>query len=250
MESISPLSFCLPETSAPALNRGLAILAALGQEVPRSLEHLSNELALPKASVFRLLETLTAIGVVRKTENKRYEALWRLTPIGDPQVLFRESIEQKMAGLCEATGCTIEWYEPCAEGMSLILQSNPNSELCVKAQPGFLRAWADEFEAVARLGAAFAPNAPEITETRTYVRNGVMAPLAGDDIQQQLAAARQDQTAFDTVYNANGVRRIATAVFTKDGHFRGVLAVAEVYHFKPGKSAQTFIQQLKTILNS
>ncbi len=236
------------KATAPALNRGLAILATLGKDVPRSLENLSEELALPKASVYRLLETLTSIGIIRKNADKRYQALWQLQPIGDPMALYRQSMQSKMDLLCNSTNCTVEWYEPCAEGMRLILQSNPDNELCVKAEPGFLRDWSTEFEAVARLGAAFAEEAARITKTKAYLRNGLLKPLSQAEISRQRKAAESERTAHDTAFNTNGVRRLAAAAFDADDNFLGVLALAEIYHFNRRNLTRSFLQQLKTTL--
>ncbi|MGE9296201.1 MAG: helix-turn-helix domain-containing protein [Puniceicoccales bacterium] len=249
MKTTTPHDLCDTESPAPALNRGLALLVALGNESPRSLDSLCNELNLPKASVFRLLDTLVLVGMVRKMPDKRYQPLWRLQPVGDPRELFRESMRAKMATLCESTGCTIEWYETAPEGMLLTLQANPNSELCVKAQPGYLRDWSTEFEAVARLGAAFASEAPEVTATRAYKRNGEIEALSIADIEQLLTDARNTQSAVDTAYNINGVRRIACVALDENGALVGVLALAEAYHFNQRDLSSDYLKQLKSVLN-
>ncbi|WP_269524577.1 helix-turn-helix domain-containing protein [Coraliomargarita parva] len=236
------------DTSAPALSRGIAILGTLAQDGPQNLEQLSSEMSLPKASVFRLLDTLAKIGIVRKTSDKRYESLYQLLPLDDPMAQFRQALEPKMEALCQTTDSTIEWYEPSEAGMHLILQRNPDRELCVKAEPGFLRDWDSEFEAVARLGAAFAPDAPKVESTQAYTSNGVLENLNASDIESFLKDARDTETAHDLAFNTNGVRRAAVAAFDAKHQFLGVLALAEVYHFNTRNLSRDYLKQLKATL--
>lgn len=217
-------------TPAPALNRGLAVLAALGEQGPLSLENLAGSLRLPKASVFRLLDTLRQVGMVRKNPDKSYEPLWRLQPLGDARTGYRDAVITRMDALCAATARTVEWYEPCAEGMRLIHQVNPDTELRVQAQPGFLRRWNVEFEAVARLAHAFAVEAPAVSATSLYVSHGVLKTLTTAKVRALLAEARKTRTAHDTAYNTNGVRRYAAAAVGPGG-LTGILAIAECHRF-------------------
>ncbi len=244
-------AFCRAATTAPALNRGLAVLAALGEESALSLDDLAVRLCLPKASVFRLLGTLQQIGMVRKTADKRYEALWGLQPLGDARTHQRRRIEAKMPALCSATGCTVEWYEPSEAGMDLVRQINPDSELRVQARPGFVRKWGEEFEAVARLGYAFAREAPPVAPAQMYVDDGVLKKISRQEAVRLIAKAREDKAAGDLPFNSNSVRRCAVGVFDDAGEtFFGVLALAECFRFSRKPSAQsTFLKQLKTALN-
>lgn len=236
------------KTSAPALSRGLAVLATLDVQSPRSLESISSSLSLPKASTLRLLETLEKVGMVQKRADKRYEPLWSLQPIGDARASFRQMLQQKMSSLCQHLLCTLEWYEPDDEGMRLVLQYNPQTEVHVKARPGFLRDWATEFEAVARLGAAFAPQAPEIRASSAFIRNGQLRALTRQEIASQLTAARESRQASDKAYNKQGVRRHAVAAFNEEGGFLGVLAIAEVVSFGPRRQIASLLKELHKTL--
>lgn len=247
MKHVDPLFFCHAETPAPALGRGLAILAALGQDSPQSLESLVTRLKLPKASVFRLMATLETLGMVRRTPQKTYEPLWQLQPATDPLTLLRNRLEARMPALCEESRCTIEWYEPGPEGMRLVLQKNPESELCVKVRPGYVRPWGDELEAVSRLGYAFYPDAPDPVPMDHYPTNGEKHPLPLAKVRAQIALARREENAFDPAYNSNAVRRFAVAVI-EDGQFSGVLALAEAYHFTQRPGADTRFRQLRSLL--
>ncbi|MFH1497286.1 MAG: helix-turn-helix domain-containing protein [Verrucomicrobiota bacterium] len=217
-------------TPAPALSRGLAVLATLDAKGPLSLETLAGSLRLPKASVFRLLETLRIAGMVRKNPDKTYAPLWRLQPLQSGRTHYRDAVIARMDALCAATACTIEWYEPCAEGMRLVHQVNPDTELRVQARPGFLRNWRVEFEAVTRLAHAFAAEAPAVSGTSMYAAHGVLKPLPAAKVRALLADARATRAAQDTAYNTNGVRRHAVAATGPDG-LTGILALAECHRF-------------------
>lgn len=75
MKLTDPIHFCRSASTAPALNRGLAALGLLGEEgSPLSLESLAARLGLPKASLFRLLDTLQNLGLVRQAEDEFFNA--------------------------------------------------------------------------------------------------------------------------------------------------------------------------------
>lgn len=249
MKLCDPLFICRPVTAAPALNRGLAVLAALGLQSPRSLDQLTTLLDLPKASVFRLLETLEKVELVRKRTDKRYEALWALRPLEDAWTLRRKRLQAEITALCQTTGCTVEWYEPTQAGMKLVLQGNPETELCVKAKPGFLRDWTTEFEAVTRLGHAFCAHAPKLRSIPIYVANGKTRPLPAPRIQKLIQECKAEAATYDLMFNTNGVRRHAAAAFDDDTKtFLGVLAIAEGYHFTRRPRTQTYLKMLKSTL--
>src|SRR5690606_25451815 len=118
--------------------------------------------------------------------------------------IHRRRIESHFEGLCETTKCTVEWYEPCENGLSLLRQTQPDSELRVQAKPGYLRAWGGEFEAVARLGYAFSSYAPPLLSPKAYVSNGVLKSISKQTALKWLAEARQTRMAKDDCFNCNG----------------------------------------------
>ncbi|MDQ8193514.1 helix-turn-helix domain-containing protein [Coraliomargarita sp. SDUM461004] len=237
------------ESSAPALERGLRLLKLLEDQAAMSLDQISRQLETPKASTLRLLTTLEHMGIVRKHLNKEYQALFRLQPLHSPLERFRDSLKAKMATLVASTACTAEWYEPTQEGMQLIHQTNPETELCVQARPGFLRDWHTEFEAVICLGHAFASQAPSLEQSQRYTANGILSSMNPSKLQKLVQTAKSQQTAYDLAFNSNGVRRFAAAAFDpENATFLGVLAVAEVYHFAQPKQAEAIIQSLTQTL--
>jgi DNA-binding IclR family transcriptional regulator len=164
--------------------------------------------------------------------------------------LFREILAPRMDALCQSVECTVEWYEPVAEGMKLVLQKHPATELYVHAKPGFIRDWTTEFEAVTRLAHAFSAEAPALTRIETYATNGRMETLDKTTIKNLIKAAREDPIAYDRAYNSRGVRRFAAAGFDHDtGEWLGVLAIAEGYHFFRKTQPQAYLKSLKATLN-
>jgi DNA-binding IclR family transcriptional regulator len=240
---IQPRHLCELETPAPALNRGLGVLALLGREAPLTLEALGTRLDLPRGSLFRLLETLVAAGLVRKTPEKLYEPRWMLAPLAEGTTPFRQRIAGRLPELARETGCTAEWYEPCAEGMSLVLQEHPETETRVVVKPGYLRLWGVEFEAVTRLGYAFAPQAPRLEPMPLYTANGVKGIPSLRELDALLERDRAAGQAHDACFNTNGVRRHAAAAL-REGSFLGVVALAETVSFPARNRARAFLRCL------
>jgi DNA-binding IclR family transcriptional regulator len=242
---------CHTDTPAPALNRGLAVLMSLVDEAPLSLEVLTSRLELPKASVFRLLRTLESIGAVRRRSDKRYEPLWALQPLHAEPDLLHQQLDTIMPKLSLETGCTVEWYEPVVNGMKLLKQSHPDPESRVTAEPGYLREWNLELEAVCRLGLAFSPSAPKSASRKLfhYCKNGVTEPVPAAQSKALIQRARTAQATADNAYNSNGVRRYAAAVLHQQ-QFMGVLALAERYHFNPHPRSGEFLSLLKQTAKS
>lgn len=231
MEQLNPSEMISMETSAPALNRGFAILRTLEVESPLSLEALASRLKLPKTSLFRLLETMQEIGCVRKNAEKKYEPLWALKPISDSQTSFAEQLITCMQRLCKKTDCTIEWYETAPEGMRMTRQELPDVEVCIKARPGHVAHWRPEFNAVVQIGLAFAKNAPAPSVGYySFESNGVRGKISLARVRQELRAVRERGYAQDSAFNMNGVRRWAFPVHRNE-QFLGVLAVAESFRF-------------------
>ena len=227
---MSPKDLAALETGAPALNRGLAALLLLGERGPLSLDEIAGTLDLPKASVFRFLGTLVEAGAVRKSGRNRYEALWVVRRAGE-EATFEAALERALQSIVEKTGHTAEWYGGTEEGMRLVRQENPPTEVHVKARPGFLREWGPELEAVALLGRAFYAGAPKgFSGLAAYREDGVLRPLGAAECREMIARARAGKAASDLARNSNGVRRHAVAI-VRDGRLFGVLAVAETRRY-------------------
>ncbi len=242
-----PKALCRLRTPAPALSRGLALLAALADQRPRTLEALAGGLGIPKASALRLLATLQSAGAVRRGSDKSYEAIRGILPLAGSATSLRRQLDEIMSRLCRDCGCTVEWYEPVDRGMALIRQVHPEAEIRVQARPGFLREWNSEFEAVARLGHALHPAAPPLRSPKMYIGDGHLAGLSTRKAHRLLDEARMAKSASDSAFNENGVRRTAVAAIA-GGTLFGVLALADVFRFKKSAGTDRHLQHLKKAL--
>lgn len=218
---------------APALARGIRVLQALNEaDGSLTLEELSQVVGYPKASLLRLLETLSILGLVQRDEaGKRYSALAGIS-YHDHQAYIRGIVRSEMEELTLATGITSEWYEPGKEFMKLIdLVDPPNAAVRISARVGFRRQLDDELEAVTAM--ALANDVTEYRETSYWVYgpDGEKVPFAASDRDRYLETVKAAQLTVDRNWNRNGIRRYATALI-HSGELVGVLALAET--FTPG----------------
>lgn len=104
------------------LAKGLLILEALADaSEPRGVSELSRELELTKSNVFRLLQSLSILGYVRATEDKRYKATLKTWQVGRAVVEnfnLRELASEAMQMLSAETGETI--YLAVPDGLSIV----------------------------------------------------------------------------------------------------------------------------------
>lgn len=201
----------------------------LERKAESTLEQLSSQLPYPKPSIFRLLQTLAASGLVEKTPGLRYRALQVLRPVRSSRPDFDQRLEEVMADLVEATSCTVEWFEGTEEGMALRRQRHPRKEVRVHARPGFVRHWNSELDSVLLVGFAFSPLAPVVGAMTGYCKNGVVEKLSPKEARERIKRARLKRSASDGAYNRNGIRRSAAGVFSPE--WCGVLTVAQAYQF-------------------
>jgi len=249
MEFLDSITLAAAETPAPALSRGIAVLRTLALEPVLSLEVLASRLELPKASLYRLLETLQDAGCVRKTADKKYEALWVLKPVSDVHRSFEDCLISQMKRLCRQTGCTVEWYEFSTEGMKMMRQELPDAEVCVKARPGLVFAWGDEFNAAAQVGYAFASGAPVPRGSLgAYRANGVLVKMPLARVKREIRAVRENGFGRDHAFNTMGVRRWAVPVH-REKKFSGILVVAESFRFQPSHDPDHDLQLLRETSN-
>jgi DNA-binding IclR family transcriptional regulator len=205
---------------APALSRGLAVVDVLADGEPRRLERLVRELGFPKSSLLRLLETLCACDVLTRDPDGRYRALKRMMPLHTPQ--WTEHLLQTLQALATTTGQTAEWWELRSGSMLLINQAYANTEVHVRAQTGFVRAFSDECEAVAVAGASL----HHVRLSSGCWRHGPgqsRVTLSAAEARALVDATTAAGEADDPFCNTNGVRRFARVV---SGPHPGVLAVA------------------------
>lgn len=104
------------------LAKGLSILEALADaREPRGVSELARELDLTKSNVFRLLQSLSTLGYVRPTEDKRYKATLKTWQVGRAVVEnfnLREMASAAMQMLSTETGETV--YLAVPDGLSIV----------------------------------------------------------------------------------------------------------------------------------
>ena len=134
-------------SAAPALERGIRVLRRLAERPGIRLETLARELGAPKSSVLRLLETLADLNLARRAE-AGWQALAVLAPLAEDD--FPARLDRALAQLAARAGRSAEWWEADDAGMVLRRRCEPPAgEVAVRAQPGFVRPWRGELDAVA-----------------------------------------------------------------------------------------------------
>jgi len=220
---------------APSLARGIAVLRLLEKNIPLSLEEIYQKLGFPKASLFRILETLLSLNLIKKNSQNKYMSnvvLLTFTSPGDTK--FENQLKQSLEFLAEKTKCTVEWYVPIHQGLLLLQRAEPqNIEVRVWAKIGFIREWIGELEAVACLGNAWCAQMPRLLDGFwTYDLNGKKSYLTPDQVEEKIRKAASQGYVVDRVFNSNGVRRMASVVLWEE-RLKGIIALAESY--KPSK---------------
>jgi DNA-binding IclR family transcriptional regulator len=216
----------LPADPAPALSRGLVLLALLDRSGPARLEDLATSARLPKPSVLRLLRTLQTAGAAdREPGGKRWRALARLVPTADIATTLRARAAAALDHLCLRSGHIAELYALEDRGLRMIDRREPaGCAVTLRAQIGFLRDW-NEAEAVAQLGLAF--GAAPVTRHWAY-RDGKPARLAVTALRRKLSRVRDERVAVDFEANVHGVRRIAVPIVDSQRRLSGALAIAAI----------------------
>jgi len=213
------------ESSAPALQRGLAVLRHLEREGACSLDQLARGLAIPKASLLRLLETLIADGAVaRDAAAKRYRALLRLVPCGDPGDDPGRAVAARLPDLAEATGATAEYHAWDGRRLVLVDRAEPeDAQVAVVARIGFERDLA-ELDALTQVCRAYGG----LRRRRHWVYDaqGARRTLDPEEIRAVDATTRERGWAADLSANTNGVLRHAAPVRDHAERLRGVVALA------------------------
>ncbi len=218
---------------APALARGIRLLERLDMEGPCTLSFLADRLAIPVATVHRLLKELESLGCVERQGDRRFRSLKRLVSAENPDENFMLRLEKTLETLSLEANATAEWYEAKDGNLFLAKQQVGRGELQVRAKPGFVRDMSKELEAVSTIGYAFWKSAPKVRPgICRYVVDGNLERIPVGVARRIVNEARIDGLAVDEFYNAHAVRRMAVPVFFK-ARFRGALSLAEAYRFQP-----------------
>lgn len=214
-------------TAVPALKRGFEILDLLNRHDALSLDEIASETHVPKASILRILDTLTELGaVMRLKERKAYRAVSLVMP---RQQDFKQYLRFQLQELADKCDACVEWYEADTQGMRIVQRySAPQNEVQVQARLGFIRQWYAEVEAVSLCALAFSDTLqmlPADAHLWSYDQDGEHRSVSQQELAQRLEILRTNQWVCDDFYNDHGVRRMAAPVF-KDDRLYGIIALA------------------------
>ncbi len=224
-------------TAVPALKRGFEILNLLNQHDSMSLEQIAGATSYPKASILRLLDTMSELGIISKeSENKHYRAHSLLMP---RQASFEQQLHQCLKQLAEQCDACVEWYTSGNNGMFIEQRfSAPENEVQVHARAGFLRPWYEELEAVSAVALAFTDrlkSKPKNNLMWQYVDGGKHQALTQAKLKELIKHIKNDAFYVDPYYNDNGVKRMAAPVMQGD-KLVGIVAIA--MSFRPQLNSQ------------
>ncbi len=233
------------EFSAPALARGLAVLERLQRNRCISLDELSLQENIPKASLLRLLKTLEATGYVHQAPDKTWASDVQIVRAGGTGCL--QHIPRILERLAEETELTAEWYLPSEHGLLLMEQRFPQAtETRVVARRGFIRLWNEELDCVAQIGMSVW-NKKVTAGCTSYGPRGELQTMPIAKARQYVSTAGKAGRASDHYFNVNGVRRCAVAVY-ENGQAVGVLALAECLRPVPAHNQDDILEIIQEIL--
>jgi len=110
MTDDDPFDTRQPESVAAVL-KVFAILQALAERNETGISELSVRLAMPKATVYRFLQTMKTLGYVRQeTDSERYGLTMRMFELGAKALRYPDLVEiakSHMQQLADATGETV-----------------------------------------------------------------------------------------------------------------------------------------------
>lgn len=213
---------------APALSRGLQLLALLNREGLCSLERLSRGTGWPKSSVVRLLASLDQAGAIRRDPaSKRYQAIMRLVPLVPEQDLLRSISAPHLLRMASSLGHTIELHAYHERGLTMVDRCEPEDcEVRLRARIGWNRDLA-EFDALTQVVVAFDSRQAK-RPTWYWNQHAKRQSLKRAELEQTTQKILRRHLARDLGINDNGVRRYAAPVLGSERQLRGVLVVAQV----------------------
>ncbi len=220
---------------APALTRGLAILAALTSKGASTLEALVSETGFPKTSVLRLLSALCDCGAVERDElTKRYSAKISLTQRVETGMTLIHRAREVMSGLSQQFGHTCELYRKLAGGLTMIERVEPDTvTVTATARIGHYRDLTEieSLDLVYRSWADDAQQAPR-KQLWQWDEHCKAQPIKINKLNQLVRQTTSQGYAFDLTINPNGVRRYSVPIFDQHDSqtLWGILTMAQVVH--------------------
>jgi DNA-binding IclR family transcriptional regulator len=231
---------------APSLARGISVLRTLEDGSSLTLEGIVRKTRLPRTSVFRILDTLCHLEMVRKDAGKTYSAQMRFVPMVLGGRGFEEAVGASMARLATETGQTVEWYVPMATGHVVLTrrQDPPAGATRVGSEVGGIIGTYNEFSPVYQVALAWSGKASSgLGGLWAYGPDRAKRKVSRAEATQTLRQVRENGYAVQDNYNENWVKRAACAVLDAKS-LVGVLALALCYTPDLAKKEDIYLQAL------
>lgn len=210
------------------LSKGLGVLEALAASPgPRGVSELARDLALTKSNVFRLLQTLAALGYVETTEDKRYRATLKAWQVGRRVIEnldLREIAAPALQMLSAETGEAV--YLAVPEGREVVYIDKIDS-----TRP--IRSWNPVAGSApmhcvgtgkAILAANYARLRPRMVGNLTRHTDRTIGSITALDAEMEATRARG--CAIDTGEFRDNVRSYGAAILLPDGSAAAALGVS------------------------
>jgi DNA-binding IclR family transcriptional regulator len=242
------LSKMVDPDPAPALTRGLRLVAILSSEGACSLDRLAKISGWPKASILRLLRALINAGVAeREVSTKRYRALLRFIPGDSREQCLRQKCRNHVTWLATCAKQPVEVYAYSTIGMTMVDRAAPeHASLPVLARLGHTRPRL-ELDAVNQIACACTGDKrvpPGNYHAYAEQKKIILTPEA---VERIIATVTQRGVASDVGVNRNHVRRFAAPLRNQHGDCIGALAIAHCNDLAPGSGDQRFIQLITSV---
>lgn len=221
----------LSNDPAPALGRGLGLLALLEKEGPSTLQHMAELSGLPKSTTLRLLTSLSLAGLVkRELRSLRFIAMARLVPSIATHEPLRQGARDTLIDLAHQSRQTVELHAYLSDAMPLPLTMIDRCEpkgvvVRVHARIGFQRSL-PELDALTLITLAFGDQ-PRRRMKHFHWHLGQKQRLAAEQVNAHISQARKAGVANDLGVNRHGVRRYASPIFSHNRKLLAILAIAQ-----------------------
>lgn len=241
--------------SPPAIlvGRALQVLDTfMGDQRAMSLSELARQVALPKSTVFRIVNQLTESGYLVRV-GRNYQLSSHVFRLGNSAALpdqcsLREVAAPHLAGLFQHTGF----------GVNLAVLDGPTEVLYLDSIRGVriptapFRIGATLPAMITALGKVMIAHGGDVREALAagWPRRTPYTVMGHGLMTEQLRKARQTGVAFDRQEAVVGLVCVAAAVLDGDGQAIGaVSACGPVGRFSPEASAQATLRAARLISN-
>ncbi len=195
-----------------------------------SLEHLSQQCDIPKATLLRILNTFVHYGYISKTASKRYLcnfAFSKAIPLDAEHLTLLEDVLKSLVKECRQSveiltvnGKQVYWYDKLED---------PELQVRIAAQIGFKRTLY-ELDALSRiylkfLGVKWVERQFDVSSF--YTASNEYRELSWEDARYLIESANAEGVEYDVLGNRNGIRRFVTVISSPTGEFLYLLTIAE-----------------------